>query len=622
MYGWNRCILRVNLKKRKITKQLLEKNLIQNFIGGRGINVKLLYDEVKPNIDPLGPDNKLIFGAGPFVGYPFGARINVTAKSPLTGFLGDSNAGGSWGPEFKRAGYDHIIIEDISKSPVYLFIDDDYVEIRNAEHLWGKGALETQRIIKEELGDPEIQVASIGPAGEKLVRFAHILCARRCASRTGMGAVMGSKKLKAIAVRGTKSFKVAEDDILDVYKQWIYWGTHVHDNKPFHYFTMGTAGVIDLESKLGSLPAYNWQRTTFEDIDKVGGIIFNKKYVKRLRACFGCPFHCDRYFRIDSGPFAGVAGEHAEAEVIAGLGARCGNSNIESILYMCNLLNEYGMDVVETSNIICTLMHLYQDKVITEKDVDGLKLEWGNYEAMIEIIHKIAKREGVGDVLAEGAYQAARKLKKGAEKYVVHVKRLTSTSAELRAFKAGFLSFATSSRGCDHLRGFPPVEYRPSKLIEEMFGSKEVCIPTSYDTIGKPKAVAWWENLGAAIDALGVCKFHTVFFYVFHPPWPDDLAKIFTKITGVKMDGDTLMKAGERIYNVERLFNIREGLRREHDYWCERMYMEPLPDGPYKGEVVDKEKYGKMLSSYYRVRGWDEEGIPTEEKLRELGLTP
>ncbi|RLA89794.1 MAG: aldehyde ferredoxin oxidoreductase, partial [Deltaproteobacteria bacterium] len=411
-YGWAGKIIELDLTSKKILVKPLSRDLAERFVGGRGINMKFLFDEIKPNTDPLGPENVLIFGTGPLTGTIVGSRTQVSTKAPMTGFLGDSNSGGHWGAELKFAGYDHIIIKGRSEKPVYLFIDDDEIEIRDASHLWGKNIWEVTDIIRDEESDSEIQVLGIGLAGENLVRFAAIMNTfSRANGRTGVGAVMGSKRLKCIAVRGTKGVSIADPERFLNHIKEIYQKA---TTSPMfdHYPVYGTPILTDMKAELGNLPVKNWSDITIEGVENVTGKALVEKYAQKNRACYGCFYHCDHFFMVKEGKYQGVIGPGLEYESVNGLGPRIGNTDFPTILHGINIVNDYGLDVVSTGGSIALAMDLYERGIITEKDTGGIPIRWGDGDVIIDLIHKIAKREGFGDLLAEGPYYMAKKIGK------------------------------------------------------------------------------------------------------------------------------------------------------------------------------------------------------------------
>ena len=622
-YGYAGRILRIDLSRKKIVKAELDKGLAKAFIGGRGINSKILFDELNPGIDAFSPDNPLIFGVGPLIGTlsPSSGRYTVSSKSPLTGILGDANSGGFWAPELKYAGYDHIVIKGLSSEPVYLWIDDDCVEIRNAKHLWGLDTWQTDKAIKQEIGDNDIQIACIGQAGENLVRYACIINnLARAAGRTGMGAVMGSKRLKAIAVRGSKDVRIAKpkefEKAIEKAKESI---KSDEGYEPLRRY--GTPLLVNLLNEVGSLGVKNMQEVSSDEADKVSGETLLEKYVVRHKGCFGCMIQCSRFYSVQEGEYKNTYAEKLEYAPLQALGPSCGNFNLASIVYANKLINMFGMDGITVGVTIAWAMECYEKGLITKEDTDGLDLSWGNHKAIIELIEKIAKREGFGKLLAEGSVIASEKLGKGKE-YAFHMKRNPHKGNDMRSRRGGALAFVTATRGSDHLRGMPLIEqygHFSPEFYQELYGIKEVGDMTS--TIGKAPLVIWNENLCALTDAIGMCKFPTAWLLVFKGIRFKQFAEIFSAATGVSMDEAEMIKVGERIYNVERAFNVREGITRKDFKPPKRFMEEPSLSGPYKGQRITEEELNKMLDEYYELRGWDvKTGIPTKEKLEELGL--
>jgi aldehyde:ferredoxin oxidoreductase len=616
--GWMGKILRVDLNTNSVNVEETMK-YARDFIGGRGINVKLLYDGRRPGTDAFDPENLLALGAGPLVGTlsPASGRWSATSRSALT-VLADSNCGGHWGVNFKMTGFDNIAIVGRAKSPVYIWIDDGNVEILDASHLWGKSTWETRRIVQEDLGDPEIEVASIGSAGENLVRFAAIMTGLKdAAGRTGTGAIMGSKNLKAIAVRGTKGINVARpgelekitEELTDSLKE-----TRIYDLMA----TFGTPYMLRAVKEQNWLTARNFQ-TLFSGGDAISGEEITSRYSKRMKGCFGCYVSCKHYFKVEDGPYAGTSGIGPDYETLSALGAHCDNSDLASILKMNNLVNQFGMDSDSTGRVIGFAMECYEKGLISKEDAGGLDLSWGNAESMIKLIEKIAKREGVGDVLAEGQLRAAGKIGKGAEKFVYTIKGL-EIHGENRIRKAYALASSTSSRGVDHLRGHPvSLWYIIPEVAKKMFGTSAVTDPLSYEN---QIAVIWYEHMNTISDLLGICKFAT--FWISSEEGmikPAEMTKMFSAVTGIDMSEKQMMGAAERVWNLERAFLLREGVTRKDDTIPDRWFEEPVPIGANKGQKIDREKFAEMLSGYYKLRGWDiTNGVPTRQKLEELGL--
>jgi len=621
MYGWAGTILRVDLSSGKIEKEPLSEELRHNYLGGRGINSRILYDEVKPGIDPLGPENRLIFGAGLLTGtLTASGRFTVTAKSPITNILGDGNAGGHFAPELKYAGYDHIVFTGKADKPVYLWIDDDRVELRDAGHLWGKTTDVTDRMIKEEIGDPNIHIAYIGPGGENLVRFACVMANLHCAAgRTGMGAVMGSKNLKAVAVRGTKGIKVAQPEIfrrlaLDSQRRMM-------QNKLYYSNSVyGTTAITAGGNKFGMLAVRNARQTgEFSRIDEISHETLKEKYGITMKACFGCIHHCHTWFEVKEGPYAGERSVGMEYGAIAPWGPLCDNSYAPSLIKLNNLCNQYGLDVSNCGEMVAAAMDWYDLGLITKQDTEGIELEWGNYEAEIEMCHKIAKREGFGDVLAEGPLAAAKKVGKGAERCLSTSKGMLYTMDDSRYSKAFQLGKAVSTRGSDHLRGVG-LFHRPPSMTQDEMARKigpEARVSDSYQD--KAMAVYYSQGIATIADALEICKGHT--------EWAGqeinlkDTADFVSAATGMKVDEADMREIADRIWTVERAFGVREGITRKDDILVGRERNEPEPSGPYKGQAHDQEKWDKMLDEYYDLVGWDKKtGAPTRAKLEELGL--
>jgi len=622
MYGWMGAILRVDLTSGKIEKEPLSNRLRLNYLGGRGINSRILYDSVGPGVDALSPENTLIFGTGTVVGTiaPSAGRITVTAKSPLTGILGDGNSGGHFSVEMKRAGYDHIVFTGKAERPVYLWIENDHVELRPAEHLWGKTTSETDEEIHRELGDPMVKIAAIGPGGENLVKYASVIFETcHAVGRTGMGAVMGSKNLKAVAVRGTRGVPVAHPEAFmrlsrnlheriinsPVYKGLAYYGTP--------YFTAGMY-------RSGWLAIKNAQTNEWPDVLKLEHRVLKRDYFVKILACTACPRHCNQAWVVREGPYAGARGAKIEYGAIAPFGAGCLISDFSAIAKMNSLCDDYGLDLIELGITLNTVMEWYERGLITKDDTDGIDLSWGNAEGVIEVIHKVASREGFGNLLAEGPLRAAEQIGRGADKYIaLHSKGMTYGIDDIRAMKGYALNIATSTRGADHLRGMPGLEMIPQastpELLEKRFGTTEAGIASSYK---KAPLVVYTQNLCTLTDCLELCKYNTEF--QGETINIEDLASLFSLATGVEMDEKAMSTAAERIYAVERAFLVREGMTRKDDVVGGKWGSEPIVGGPSAGERIDPDKFDKLLDEYYQLRGWDSMGIPTASTLSALGL--
>src|SRR3989338_198194 len=503
-------ILRVNLSTRKIQKEPLPENLRLNFIGCRGINSRILYDKTGTATKPLSPENKLIFGASPLSGTtaPAAARFTVTAKSPLTGILGDANAGGFFGPELRLAGYDHVIVEGESDGHVYLWINNDRVEIRKARHLWGKNTWETEEGIRGELGDSKIRIASIGQAGENKVLIASVMHEERAAARCGIGAVMGAKKLKAVAVRGTGKREVAKpEEFKNLIKELHKKAAESNLAKSISKFG-GTSGTI-ATNRMGILALKNYNQTAgYAEAEKFDPEKIAAEFFTSSKSCFCCPIHCGKRFEVKEGPFAGEKGNKIEEGCLTPFGPTIHNSYLPSIFKINNMVNQYGIDSLDCGTIIAVAMDWYEQGIINSKDTDGINLTWGNYDAVISLIHKIASREGVGDILAEGIVKAADRIGKGADKFISHSKGMVFGGIDIRIPKGMALCLATSTRGCDHLRGSVPTEFGTKKVSEEevikKYGTTEVMKLNSYS---KAPVAIHYQHLAAITDALEICRF-------------------------------------------------------------------------------------------------------------------
>jgi aldehyde:ferredoxin oxidoreductase len=595
MYGWTGKLLRVNLTEGTITTEALRKPWAEEYIGARGLGSKYLYEEVDPAVDPLSPENKIIFATGPLTGTlaTSGGRYNVVTKGPLTGTIAASNSGGYWGPELKYAGYDMIIIEGKAAEPAYLWIFNDRVELRCAAKLWGKSTHEATDIIVSET-DPEAKVACIGPAGEKLVKFACVINDKhRAAGRTGVGAVMGSKNLKAIAVRGTKGIRVADpkrfmEAAIDARKKLE--ASPVNSQGLPAY---GTNVLVNIINATGGFPTRNFQESVFEGAEKISGETLAATYLLRPKACASCTSRCGRVSAVGE-----VTGEGPEYEAVWAYGAQCGIDDLASITKANFLCNELGIDPITMGSTIGCAMELYERGILKKERV-GMDLYFGNAEAILELTRKTALREGFGDELAEGSYRLASKY--GHPELSMTAKKQEMPAYDPRALQGMGLEYATSNRGGCHVRGY--------LTSPEVLGIPEKLDPASVED--KPQWTKTFQDLTAAIDSSGLCLFIT--FGLGAP----EVASQLSAATGIDYTTEKIMECGERVWNLERLFNLKAGLSAEDDTLPPRLLHEPIPAGPMKGSVC---RLGEMLPKYYELRGWDKNGVPKEEKLEELKL--
>lgn len=611
--GWHGKMLMVDLTAKKITDRHIDESIYRLFLGGRGLNMWLLYQHLNSTTDPLSPDNLLIFGAGPLVGtmIPSNGRYNVSSRSPLTGLLGDSNSAGYWSPPLRKIGYDGIIVSGKAESPVYLMITGEKIELIDAASLWGKTVSETDTLIRQEHGK-DSQVLTIGPGGENLVRFAAILNnVDRAAGRTGNGAVMGSKNLKAIVVRGKGSIPVADQAAVRAVSKEIREA--MKSSASFKARSQyGTPMLVNLYNALGVLPTRNHQSGVFTGAENISGERLKDQYVTKPETCYMCPVHCSRRSEITTGRFAGTSTEGPEFETMCAMGSNLDNDDLGSLVFFNQHLNNLGIDSISTGAVIAYAMECYEKGLITTADTDGLELTWGNIDAILALVDNIAARKGFGDLLAEGVKRAAQQIE-GSEDYALHIKGMEVPTQGVRGLKAWALGWAVASRGADHCRSFPVMEttWSPEKT-EKFFGSKKAADRFAYE--GKAAMVKWGEDFGATHDALGICKIA----YKAMGLMPELVAKAYSTVTGIDMDGDELLKAGERIVTLERLLNLKLGLTPDLDTLPKRFTDEPLPEGPGQGETV---KLQQMMKEYYELRGWNSKGYPSKEKLEELGMT-
>jgi aldehyde:ferredoxin oxidoreductase len=612
--GYAGKILQVDLTKGKTAIQELPKDLAVNYIGGNGFCARMLFDMLPAGVDPLGPDNIMIFAIGPVNGtlWSQGGRYEVAAKSPLTGVYGEANSGGHWGSELRFAGFDVIVVKGRAQKPVYIVIENQNVEIKDAGDLWGRDSIETEESLKEKHGK-DFKAVTIGRAGENLVRFAAIMHDYRAAARTGPGAVMGSKNLKAIAVRGDSRPTAADPE---KFKQLALDGRKRVISHKFAASTMkyGTTILVELMNEIGRFPTRNFQSGVFEHADKIGGEATFQQYKVRDRACYGCPLHCENF--LGKGKRWPVDGK-VEYETLSSLGSRCGVSDLEAILYANRLCNLHGMDTISCGGVIAFAMECYEKGLLTKADTDGIDMRWGNAEAVIECVEKITARDGFGDKLAEGTARFAQNFNGKADGFAMVVKGMDEAAQDGRAQKSMGLSHATANRGADHLTSFEVLsEVGFNEEIERRFG-KEV-MPEAGDRLNpmhKALMVKDGEHFCAIVDSLVTCKFGAIWPPVFYFK---DYAEALTALTGVEYTEAKLRVIGERIFNLERAFDIREGVTRKDDRLPERLLKEPAPAGPCKGHVVELDR---MLREYYQLRGWDwETGWIPAQKLRELGL--
>ncbi len=603
MLGYAGRILYVDLGHRKTRTESVRKEFCEKYIGGNGFAIRLLYDNTRPQINPLEPENTLVFAVGPFAGtmVPTSGKYIVQAKSPLTNFMGESISSGAWGQNLKHAGYDAAVIVGRAETPVYLFIDDDIVQFREARDLWGKDAQQAGALIQEQIGDENVSAATIGPAGENLVKFANITNdVSRQAGRTGMGAVMGSKNLKAVAVRGTKKIDVHDLDRLmevcrDLYKQCQEKATE-------GYRTYGTPQSVSVHNYLGILPTRNWQQSTFEPAEKLSGEFLKSHYYVKTVACSGCPIACD-HMSIVRDKSEGEEQASVEFETIYALGSECGIGDFPTIAKAANLCDRLGIDTMSAGVVIGWAMECFERGLLTKEDTDGIDLTFGNQDALIATVKRIAYREGIGDLLAEGVKKASNKLGRGSEHFAMHNKGLELPAYDVRGLKACALGFMTSTRGGCHLRS-SMYDFDVKGKVDRFKADESLA------GMVKDREDAW-----AVMDSLILCKFMRGVCGTH-----DKFAELYTLVTGIQTASEDMQKAGERIYNLEKAYNVREGWTKKDDYPPPRVMKDPILDGASKGSLVSEEEFDRMLSAYFEARRWNKNGIPTKQKLSELAL--
>jgi len=610
MFGFMGKILRVDLSDGKLQEEPLSKENAKRFLGGNGLATKYLYDEIEPGVDPLGKENKLIFMTGPLTGTisPSSGRFSAVAKSPLTGLWGSSNSGGKWGLDLKKSGFDGIILEGISKKPVILVIDDGTAKLIDASETWGMCVGAATARIKEMIGK-DFNVTLIGPAGENQVKYAAIMNdIHRALGRCGLGAVMGSKNLKAVAVRGNSKITVADKAAFKEVAKTA--GDFVNESLlKMTLEVYGTAMVLDLVNIKGGLPTRNWQRGICDYADNINGPAINETILTGKKACFACPIACGRLTEVKSGKYA-CKGEGPEYETIGTMGPMCDIKDLEVITYANFLCNDYGLDTVSTGSTIAFAMECFEKGILTKNDTDGMAINFGDADVLIALIHKIAKKEGFGHALSEGTRRLSEKLGKGSEAFAMNVKGLELPAYDCRATKLTGLGYVTANRGGDHITAYvqgPTFLDIPFLIVEE----STIEDPVKENPL-EAKVVKDLEDALTVFDAVGACKFMGMALMA------EDVVPIIAHATGWDFDVAEFRRSGERIFNLARAFNIREGCGRHLDTLPKRLLEEPLQEGPAKGLVVDLDP---LLDAYYDYRGWDRKtGWPTAEKLKELGL--
>ncbi len=635
----NRKIAYINLTTGEIEVKPIPLDIRRKFLGGRGLDAYLLLNHSEKGCDPLGPDNPLIVSGGILTATCASAtaRTHVMAKSPLTGLLGSCNMGGFFAPEMAWAGFHHLVIKGKAPKPSYIFIHNGKIEIRDAKNIWGKTTTDAQWAIRDELNDQEVKSLVCGPAGENLVAFANVMTGiKNAGGRTGMGAVMGSKNLKAVACRGTMDIKIAHPvEALEYNKRFIDQITSAKVNKT--QGTLGTPFIWGATNSWGGVRTRNFQYNQCEYADDIepeaiDEICEDTMGPYHMSGCFGCQVHCRAQYRIPTGPYKGKYDEGPEYTSQGAFGGETDTPRAETVLVGNHLVDQFGMDNLETGSLISWAMELYEKGILTSQDTDGLDLRFGNDEAVIEMIERICFRKGkVGDAIAQGGIPASKIFGQNSFDYLIQVKGMSNLHSDERATPGLALNIATASRGSDHLRSRPAIDlyHLPVDVLRKIYSS-----PIPYEGplssehteyIGKPWQVFWQENCYMGVDCLGICKYHTTFLGATLPNF-EDWPKVLYYNTGLEFTPEELWDVAARCNMIERLFNLREGLTREDlekgDMINHRYFDEPCRRGApdVVGRTIDKEKFIKMIDEFYEHKGLDNDGRPKPETLKRLGL--
>jgi aldehyde:ferredoxin oxidoreductase len=594
MSGYCGKVLRIDLTAGTVKVEDLDLDMAKKYIGGRGLGTYFMKTEVPADVEALSPENKLVIATGPLTGSkaPTSSRYMVVTKSPLSGTIASSNSGGFWGAELKKAGFDLIILEGRSNRPCYISIKDDKVEIKDAGKVWGNLVSETTDILLEEEAEPKGRVMTIGPAGEKQSLIAAIMNDKyRAAGRSGVGAVMGSKNLKAIFVRGTGKVDSADLAKADTVLKNVRKKIKENDVTSIGLPTYGTAVLVNVINESGIYPTNNFQKSYFEAADKVSGESLAENYLKKNTACFRCPIACGRQCADGEGP---------EYETIWAYSADCGIDDLAAVIKANNLCNEYGLDTISAGATIACAMELFEKGLISPDEIDGPALNFGSTEAIVEWTRKMGALEGFGAKLAQGSYRLAESY--GKAELSMSVKKLEMPAYDPRGVQGQGLQYATSNRGGCHVRGY--------LISPEILGLPERLDRFSLE--GKATWVKAFQDLTAVIDSLGLCLFTSFAVNA------DDYTDMFNAIVGANYSTDDMMKAGDRIWNLERMYNLQAGVSPDQDTLPSRLLKEAIPEGPSKGHV---HRLSELLPQYYQERGWSTQGVPTESKLVELKIS-
>lgn len=623
--GWAGQILRVNLTEMKCRIEPIDPYL--SYLGGRGVSDWILFNESEPSVAPLDADSIIALGAGPLVGTfaPAAGRLNISTKSVLTRGVSTANVGGHFGAELKFAGFDQIVIEGKAPFPVYLWVQDGRAEIRKACELWGKTTWQTEEAIRKELQNQKIRVAAIGPAGENLCAQACVIVDKaRAAGWGGCGAVFGSKKLKAIAVRGKMPLKIFDPEGL--WACTLALRERIARSRAFHVLTRyGTHGAYGVGGPLGTTPqGVRNHQDEYWPAEKgmhLREIVFREKWEVGRTACFSCPGSCTHLYRFQGRNSGSLLVEGVHTNTVRGLGSNLDITDPEAVLRGQALINQLGLNTDGVSSVLGWAFEAYEKGLLTREDTDGLELRWGNGQAMLMLLERLAYRKGLGDLLARGVKEASQILGRGSDAFAMHVKGQEMNEQTVRSHKGWALGIFTSTRGSGHLNGASLIERlgMEPEQAKALFGTEAVARPESYE--GKGRATAWFESFKALVDSLGICYYVTL--------WIDmellgleGMSMLLHKATGQKIEPDELLTIGERVYNIEKAFNtLHAGFTRQDDVGPKRFYETPISGGPFAGVSLDLKAYNAMLDEYYLAHGWDlASGWQTVSCLDRLGL--
>ncbi|MCB2190805.1 MAG: aldehyde ferredoxin oxidoreductase family protein [Deltaproteobacteria bacterium] len=610
MSGYHHKLLRVDLNRREIKTQDLDPQLTDSLMGGAGVAAKLLYDETTADTEPLSPDNVFIAMTGPFTGtrVPSAGRHHIVARSPLTGIFGEANVGGSWGVMLKKAGYDGVVVTGKADKPVYVAISDDKVEIRDAGEIWGQDAEESAKWLKSQTSN-KAAAAVIGQAGERLAPIAgvpHIGTLTRAAARTGLGAVLGSKNLKAMVAVGKGQAPVADPEGLEKSVKGLL--KHITEaTETFGQY--GTGGGAENYEKAGNFPLKNWKQGRWEGVSKINGVVLHDTVLTGRKGCWRCPIACGRHIKITEGPYAGLEGAGPEYETMGTMGGECLVDDLAAICKANDLCNRYGLDTISAGATVAFAMEAYEKGLITTEDTGGVELTWGNAEALVKMVDKMGKREGIGELMSQGSAAMAEALGHNASEFAVHVKGLEPSAHDPRRFFSQALSYGTAGRGACHNASWS----HPYELALTM---SEIGIDEpqdAYQVDGKAAFTATLQNLMCVQDSALLCRFTQIGKAVT----VENVVEWMSLITGKQWDVESLMKVGERVFTLKRLYNTRLGVSRKDDFLPPR-FMTLNREGE---ELTNQlPPIGRLLSDYYKHRGWSEEGIPTQQTLAKLGI--